>query len=102
MLLWIGLDIAKADDNDPEYIGCFEGSGLMAYEYNPEFQGEKLSSSTFTIHPQSVNQSKSYRMVAVIGFISTFIPTPLKCTSEYGSILAQTVLIQWYFRLLLP
>ncbi|KAF2843918.1 hypothetical protein T440DRAFT_473805 [Plenodomus tracheiphilus IPT5] len=38
MLLWVELSVVKAQDIEAEYIGCYDGTGFMAYDDVPAFQ----------------------------------------------------------------
>ncbi|EOD46993.1 putative aldoxime dehydratase protein [Neofusicoccum parvum UCRNP2] len=42
LLLWVELAVLKAQDVEAEYIGCYEGTGFMAYEEHPSFQKEAV------------------------------------------------------------
>ncbi|ETS74832.1 hypothetical protein PFICI_13316 [Pestalotiopsis fici W106-1] len=46
LLLWVDLGILKADEIDAEYVGCYDGTGFLAYDEHPLFQSEKVSKST--------------------------------------------------------
>lgn len=38
LLVWVDLGILKAKDMEAEYIGCYEGTGFMAYMDHPAFR----------------------------------------------------------------
>lgn len=37
LLLWVDLGILKANKMEAEYVGCFEGTGFLAYKDHPRF-----------------------------------------------------------------
>jgi hypothetical protein len=37
LLLWVETSILKSEEMECEYIGCLEGTGLMAYDHHVEF-----------------------------------------------------------------
>lgn len=37
LLLWVELGILKANTIEAEYIGCYEGTGFLAYDHHPSF-----------------------------------------------------------------
>ncbi|KAF3005501.1 hypothetical protein E8E14_000295 [Neopestalotiopsis sp. 37M] len=45
LLLWVDLGILKANEIDAEYIGCYNGTGFLAYDEHPLFKSEKVSKS---------------------------------------------------------
>ncbi|KAH6657828.1 heme-containing dehydratase protein [Truncatella angustata] len=45
LMLWVDVGILKADEIDAEYVGCYEGTGFMAYENHPQFQSKVMPSS---------------------------------------------------------
>ncbi|KAF4540722.1 uncharacterized protein LTHEOB_664 [Lasiodiplodia theobromae] len=45
LLLWVELSVVKARDVEAEYVGCCDGTGFMAYDYDPAFQDQQGQSS---------------------------------------------------------
>lgn len=45
LLLWVDLGILKADEIDAEYVGCYDGTGFLAYDEHPLFRSEEVASS---------------------------------------------------------
>ncbi|KAJ9639768.1 hypothetical protein H2204_003561 [Knufia peltigerae] len=45
LLLWVELGILKADTIEAEYIGCYEGTGFLAYDHHPSFSSTAVASS---------------------------------------------------------
>jgi len=39
LLMWVEMGILKATEIEAEYIGCYDGTGFMAFEENAGFQG---------------------------------------------------------------
>ena len=39
LLMWVEMGILKATEIEAEYIGCYDGTGFMAFEGNVGFQG---------------------------------------------------------------
>ncbi|KEQ57912.1 uncharacterized protein M437DRAFT_70434 [Aureobasidium melanogenum CBS 110374] len=37
LLLWVELGVLKAKDIEAEYIGCYEATGFLAYDHDPNF-----------------------------------------------------------------
>lgn len=37
LVLWVDLGILKGHNMEAEYVGCFEGTGFLAYKDHPEF-----------------------------------------------------------------
>ncbi|KAG9518378.1 hypothetical protein KCU93_g8442, partial [Aureobasidium melanogenum] len=37
LLLWVELGVLNAKDIEAEYIGCYEGTGFLAYDHDPNF-----------------------------------------------------------------
>ena len=37
LLLWVELGILKTNTFEAEYIGCYEGTGFLAYDHHPSF-----------------------------------------------------------------
>ncbi|EXJ93639.1 hypothetical protein A1O1_02031 [Capronia coronata CBS 617.96] len=46
LLLWVELGILKAQDMEAEYIGCYDGTGFLAYDHHPSFRSTTRFSST--------------------------------------------------------
>ncbi|KAK9238151.1 aldoxime dehydratase [Lipomyces kononenkoae] len=45
MLVWVDCGILKSNEIEAEYIGCYEGTGFLAYDYHPEFKSTTVSRS---------------------------------------------------------
>lgn len=45
MLVWVDCGVLKAQDMEAEYIGCYDGTGFLAYDHYPEFKSTTISSS---------------------------------------------------------
>ncbi|KAH6884119.1 heme-containing dehydratase protein [Thelonectria olida] len=43
LLLWVDLGILKGDEIDAEYIGCYDGTGFLAYDDHPLFASADAS-----------------------------------------------------------
>ncbi|KAK6854106.1 hypothetical protein PG995_009199 [Apiospora arundinis] len=41
LLLWVDLGILKGDEMDAEYVGCYEGTGFMAYDHDAAFTSRR-------------------------------------------------------------
>ena len=41
LLMWVELGILKSQSIEAEYIGCYEGTGFLAYDHHPEFKSNK-------------------------------------------------------------
>lgn len=42
LLLWVDLGVLRADEVDAEYVGCFEGTGFLAFDHHPSFGSERV------------------------------------------------------------
>ncbi|KAK8085189.1 hypothetical protein PG997_006460 [Apiospora hydei] len=45
ILLWVDMGILKGDEMDAEYVGCYEGSGFMAYDHDAAFESRRDTKS---------------------------------------------------------
>ncbi|OAL40443.1 hypothetical protein AYO20_00179 [Fonsecaea nubica] len=45
MCVWADCGVLRAEDMLAEYIGCYEGTGFLAYDHHPEFKSTTTSSS---------------------------------------------------------
>ncbi|KAH0153389.1 hypothetical protein KCU67_g9486, partial [Aureobasidium melanogenum] len=43
LLLWVELGVLKAKDIEAEYIGCYEATGFLAYDHDPNFVVDRKS-----------------------------------------------------------
>ncbi|KAK7943324.1 uncharacterized protein PG986_012437 [Apiospora aurea] len=41
ILLWVDMGILKGDEMDAEYVGCYEGTGFMAYDHDAAFESRR-------------------------------------------------------------
>lgn len=37
MLVWVDCGVVKSQDIEAEYIGCYDGTGFLAYDHHPSF-----------------------------------------------------------------
>ena len=45
LLLWVDVGILKGDEMDAEYVGCYEGTGFMAYDHHAAFESRSDAKS---------------------------------------------------------
>ncbi|KAK7992956.1 hypothetical protein PG988_001750 [Apiospora saccharicola] len=45
LLLWVDLGILKGDEMDAEYVGCYEGTGFLAYDHDAAFESRRDAQS---------------------------------------------------------
>lgn len=45
LLLWVDLGILKGDELDAEYVGCYEGTGFLAYDHDAAFESRTTADS---------------------------------------------------------
>ncbi|KAK8069264.1 hypothetical protein PG994_005880 [Apiospora phragmitis] len=45
LLLWVDLGVLKSDEMDAEYVGCYEGTGFLAYDHNAAFESRRDAES---------------------------------------------------------
>lgn len=45
LLLWVDLGILKGDELDAEYVGCYEGTGFLAYDHGAAFGSRRDAQS---------------------------------------------------------
>jgi len=42
LMLWVDLGVLKGEEMDAEYVGCYEGTGFLAYDGHPSFKSEAV------------------------------------------------------------
>ncbi|KAK1723618.1 hypothetical protein CaCOL14_007228 [Colletotrichum acutatum] len=42
LLLWVDVAVLKGEEMDAEYVGCYDGTGFLAYDAHPAFASEKV------------------------------------------------------------
>ncbi|KAF9777204.1 hypothetical protein IL306_004509 [Fusarium sp. DS 682] len=45
LLLWVDLGIIKGSELDAEYIGCYEGTGFLAFDKSPKFASKNVTAA---------------------------------------------------------
>ncbi|GKT85859.1 phenylacetaldoxime dehydratase [Colletotrichum tofieldiae] len=45
LLLWVDVAVLKGQEMDAEYVGCYDGTGFLAYDNHPAFSTEKVESA---------------------------------------------------------
>ncbi|KAJ0303023.1 hypothetical protein Brms1b_011798 [Colletotrichum noveboracense] len=45
LLLWVDVAILKGEEMDAEYVGCYDGTGFLAYDDHPSFASEVVEAS---------------------------------------------------------
>ncbi|RMJ09447.1 hypothetical protein CDV36_010935 [Fusarium kuroshium] len=48
LLLWVDLGILKGNEMDAEYVGCYDGTGFLAYDEHPEFASDSKAGTELT------------------------------------------------------
>ncbi|KAJ3537844.1 hypothetical protein NM208_g6152 [Fusarium decemcellulare] len=48
LLLWVDLGILKGNEIDAEYVGCYDGTGFLAYDEHPEFASDTGAGTKLT------------------------------------------------------
>lgn len=48
LLLWVDLGILKGNEIDAEYVGCYDGTGFLAYDEHPEFISDPMAGTGLT------------------------------------------------------
>ncbi|EON97808.1 putative aldoxime dehydratase protein [Phaeoacremonium minimum UCRPA7] len=38
MLVWVDCGVVKSQDIEAEYVGCYDGTGFLAYDHHPDFK----------------------------------------------------------------
>ncbi|KAI1339719.1 hypothetical protein F5Y15DRAFT_381818 [Xylariaceae sp. FL0016] len=46
LVLWVDLGILKANEIDAEYVGCYDGTGFLAYDDHDSFSCERVDQSS--------------------------------------------------------
>ncbi|KAH7124408.1 heme-containing dehydratase protein [Dactylonectria macrodidyma] len=58
LLLWVDMGILKSEEIDAEYIGCYDGTGFLAYDDHPQFATEKVEVAGLPAFFDKPNESK--------------------------------------------
>lgn len=40
LLLWVDLGVLKGNEIDAEYVGCYDGTGFLAYDHHPMYASD--------------------------------------------------------------
>ncbi|KAK6211163.1 hypothetical protein QIS74_10427 [Colletotrichum tabaci] len=45
LLLWVDVAVLKGEEMDAEYVGCYDGTGFLAYDNHPAFTTESVKTA---------------------------------------------------------
>ncbi|KAK1998485.1 hypothetical protein LX36DRAFT_681000 [Colletotrichum falcatum] len=48
LLLWVDVAVLKSEEMDAEYVGCYDGTGFLAYDDHSSFASEVVEASQLT------------------------------------------------------